>query len=157
MDSKYVIPPCGILNMCAWGSTYVYVLEVCTGSNWSPNPARTRDCLTQPDPTRAARLNLEPEPDPRSPPPPTNSQQKKKGKRLHFTIACKEIDYQGSAISHKHLPVMKVCEHQVAAVAYILPSLWILYGQEDNSSTVQIMVIFCQLRLVSILSTLNQT
>ncbi len=41
-----------------------------------------------------------------------------------------------------------------AAVAYILPSLWILFGQEDDD---QIMVIFCQLRLVSILSTLNQT
>ncbi len=57
--------------------------------------ARTRDCLTQPDPTRAAQLNLEPEPEPDPrfpPPPPTNSQLNKKGKRLHFTIACKETD-----------------------------------------------------------------
>ncbi len=65
-------------------------VEVCTGSKLKPNPARTRDCLTQPDPTRAARLNLEPEPDPRSPPPQRIAQQKKKGKRLHFTIACKK-------------------------------------------------------------------
>ncbi len=67
------------------------------------------------------------------------NKKKEKGciSRLH---AKKQIN-QGSAI-HKHLPVMKVCEHQVQRVAYILPSLWILYGQEDNSSTVQIMVIF---------------
>ncbi len=37
---------------------------------------------------------------------------------------------------------MKVCEHQGAAVAYILSSLWMVYGQDDNSSTVQIMFIF---------------
>ncbi len=43
--------------------------------NWSPNPARTRDRLTQPDPTRAAQLNLEPEPGPKYP-PQTNSQLK---------------------------------------------------------------------------------
>ncbi len=39
----------------------------------APNPARTRDRLTRPDPTRAAQLNLEPEPDPKSPPPPTTN------------------------------------------------------------------------------------
>ncbi len=69
-------------------------LEVCTGSNWSPNPARTRDRLTRPE---WQQLNLEPEPDP-----------------------------------------------------------YFVWTEDD---AVQIMVIFCQLRLVSILSnvTLNQT
>ncbi len=96
--------------------------------------ARTRPVpeIVRPDPTRAAQLNLEPEPDP----------------RLH---AKKQIN-QGSAISQTSYESLWTSG---AAVAYILPSLWILY--EDNSSTVQIMVIFCQLRLVSILSTLNQT
>ncbi len=65
--------------------------------------ARTRPVpeIVWPNPTRAAQLNLEPEPDPKSPPP---------------------------------------------AVTYILPSLWILYGQEDNSSTVQIMVFFLSVK-----------
>ncbi len=63
---------------------------------------------------------------------------------------------QGSAISQTFTSYESLWTSG-AAVAYILPSLWILYGQEDNFSTVQIMVIFCQLRLVSILSTLNQT
>ncbi len=51
----------------------------------------TRPDPTRPDPTRAAQLNLEPEPDPKSPPAPQRIT-KKKGKRLHFTIACKETD-----------------------------------------------------------------
>ncbi len=122
--------------------------------NWSPNPASTRDCLTQPDPTQAAQLNLEPEPDPKSPPPPTNSQLKKKEKGCISRLHAKKQINQGSAISQTFTSYDSLWTSG-AAVAYILPSLWILY--EDNSSTVQIMVIFCQLRLVSILSTLNQT
>ncbi len=52
--------------------------------------ARTRPVpeIVWPDPTRAARLNLEPEPDPRSPPPPPQriaNKKKEKGciSRLH--------------------------------------------------------------------------
>ncbi len=123
--------------------------------NWSPNPARTRDRLTRPDPTRAAQFNLEPEPDPKSKSKKANKKKnKEKGciSRLH---AKKQIN-QGSAISQTFTSYESLWTSG-AAITYILPSLWILYGQEDNSSTVQIMVIFCQLRLVSILSTLNQT
>ncbi len=82
------------------------------------------------------------------------NKKKEKGciSRLH---AKKQIN-QGSAISQTFTSYESLWTSG-AAVAYILPSLWILYGQEDNSSTVQIMLIFCQLRLVSILSTLNQT
>ncbi len=47
---------------------------------------------TWPDPARAAQLNLEPEPDPKSPPPTPQRITQKKGKRLHFTIACKETN-----------------------------------------------------------------
>ncbi len=49
----------------------VLSLEVCTGSKLKPEPGpypRSSD-PTRPDPTRAAQLNLEPEPDPKSPPP----------------------------------------------------------------------------------------
>ncbi len=69
------------------------IIEVCTGSKLKPEPGpflRSSD-PTRPDPTRAAQLNLEPEPDPKSPPPPITNK-KKKGKILHFTIACKETD-----------------------------------------------------------------
>ncbi len=102
--------------------------------------ARTRPVpeIVWPNPTRAAQFNLEPEPDPKSP-PPTNSQLKNKKEkgcisRLH---AKKQIN-QGSAISQTFTSYESLWTSGVA-VAYILPSLWILYGQEDNSSTVQIM------------------
>ncbi len=98
--------------------------------------ARTRPVpeIVWPDPTRAAQLNLEPEPDPKSPPPPprpttNNKQKKEKGciSRLH---AKKRIN-QGSAISHTFTSYESLWTSG-AAVAYILPSLWILYGQEDD-------------------------
>ncbi len=54
--------------------------------------------------------------------------------------AKKQIN-QGSAISQTIYQLWSLWTSG-AAVAYILPSLWILYGQEDNYSTVQIMVIF---------------
>ncbi len=48
---------------------------------------------------------------------------------------------------HKHLPVMKVCEHQVQW----LHTFCRVYEfcMDKKMMTVQIMVIFCQLRLVS--------
>ncbi len=94
----------------------VKALEVCTGSKLKPEPGpypRLSD-PTRPDPTRAARLNLEPEPDPRTPPPPppTNSQQKKRKKAAFHD--CMQRNRLVKALPfHKHLPVMKVCEHQV--------------------------------------------
>ncbi len=110
--------------------------------------ARTRPVpeIVWPDPSGTVKFRARTRPE--IPPPPTNSQLKKKEKGCISRLHAKKQINQGSAIS-QHLPVMTVCEHQVQLVAYILPSLWILY--EDNSSTVQIMVIFCQLRLVSIL------
>ncbi len=56
---------------------------------------------------------------------------------------------------HKHLPVMKVCEHQVQR-SHTFCRVY-EFCMDKKMMTVQIMVIFCQLRLVSILSTLNQT
>ncbi len=117
--------------------------------------ARTRPVpeIVWPDPTRAAQLNLEPEPDPKSPPPPiTNTKKREKDciSRLH---AKKRIN-QGSAISQTFTSYESLWTSG-AAVAYILPSLWILFGQEDDDRANY--GHFCQLRLVSILSTLNQT
>ncbi len=78
--------------------------------NWSPNPARTRDRLTRPGPTRAAQLNLEPEPDPKSPPPPITNK-KKKGKILHFTIA------ERDRASERTRKVARACEHASARLS----------------------------------------
>ncbi len=52
---------------------------------------------------------------------------------------------QGLAISQgkiKNSPVMKVCEHQVQWSHTFCRVYERLYGQDDNSSTVKIMVIF---------------
>ncbi len=130
-------------------------LEVCMGSKLKPEPGpypRLSD-PTRPDPSGTVKFRARTRPE--IPPPPQRIAKKKKKEkgcisRLH---AKKQIN-QGSAISQTFTSYESLWTSG-AAVAYILPSLWILY--EDNSSTVQIMVIFCQLRLVSILSTLNQT
>ncbi len=129
-------------------------LEVCTGSKLKPEPGpypRLSD-PTRPDPSGTVKFRARTRPEI---PPPTNSQ-KKKEKGCISRLHAKKYINQGSAISQTFTSYESLWTSG-AAVAYILPSLWILYGQEDNSSTVQIMVIFCQLRLVSILSTLNQT
>ncbi len=118
--------------------------------------ARTRPVpeIVWPDPSGTVKFRARTRPE--IPPPPTNSQQKKKGKGCISRLHAKKQINQGSAISQTFTSYESLWTSG-AAVAYILQSLCILYGQEDNSSTVQIMVIFCQLRLVSILSTLNQT
>ncbi len=133
-------------------------LEVCTGSKLKPEPGpypRSSN-PTRPDPSGTVKFRARTRPEIPPPPPQRIANKKKKEKgcipRLH---AKKQIN-QGSAISQTFTSYESLWTSG-AAVAYILPSLWILYGQEDNSSTVQIMVIFCQIRLVSILSTLNQT
>ncbi len=143
-----------ILNTCTQ-CTHIYVtleLEVCTGSKLKPEPGpypRSSD-PTRPDPSGTVKFRARTRPE--TPHPQRIAKKKENGciSRLH---AKKQIN-QGSAISQTFTSYDSLWTSG-AAVAYILPSLWILY--EDNSSTVQIMVIFCQLRLVSILSTLNQT
>ncbi len=61
---------------------------------------------------------------------------------------------QGSAISQTFTSYESLWTSG-AAVGYILPSYE--FCMDKKMMTVQIMVIFCQLRLISILSTLNQT
>ncbi len=117
--------------------------------------ARTRPVpeIVWPDPTRAAQLNLEPEPDPKSPPPPQRITKKREKVAFHD---CMQRNGLIKALPfHKHLPVMKVCEHQVQR-SHTFCRVY-EFCMDKKMMTVQIMVIFCQLRLVSILSTLNQT
>ncbi len=94
--------------------------------------ARTRPVpeIVWPDPTRAAQLNLEPEPDPKSPPPPITNKKKKEKDCISRLHAKKRIN-QGSAISQIFTSYESLWTSG-AAVAYILPSWWILYGQEDD-------------------------
>ncbi len=138
-----------------WRGVFDPSLEVCTGSKLKPEPGpypRLSD-PTRPDPSGTVKFRARTRPE--IPPTPTNSQKKKKKKGCISRLQTKKQINQGSAISQTFTSYESLWTSG-AAVAYILPSLWILYGQ-DHSSTVQIMVIFCQLRLVSILSTLNQT
>ncbi len=116
--------------------------------------ARTRPVpeIIWPDPTRAAQLNLEPEPDPKSPPPQRIT--KKKRKKVAFHDCMQRNGLIKALPFHKHLPVIKVCEHQVQRSHTFCR---VYEFCMDKMMTVQIMVIFCQLRLVIILSTLNQT
>ncbi len=117
--------------------------------------ARTRPVpeIVWPDPTRAAQLNLEPEPDPKSPPPPITN--KKKRNKIAFHDCMQRNGLIKALPFHKNLPVMKVCEHQVQR-SHTFCRVY-EFCLDKKMMTVQIMVIFCQLRLVSILSTLNQT
>ncbi len=69
-----------------------FTLEVCTGSKLKPEPGpypRLSD-PTRPDPSGTVKFRARTRPE--IPPPPQRIANKKNGKRLHFTIACKEID-----------------------------------------------------------------
>ncbi len=109
------------------------------------------------DPTRPAQLNLEPEPDPKtqSPPPAPQRITKNKRKKVAFHDCMQRNGLIKALPFHKHLPVMKVCEHQVQR-SHTFCRVY-EFCMDKKMMTVQIMVFFCQLRLVSILSTLNQT
>ncbi len=115
-----------------------------------PNPS-------QPELTRAAQLNLEPEPDPKSPPPPTNSQQKKKRKKTAFHDCMQRNRLIKALPFHIHLPVMKVCEHQVQRSHTFCRVYEFCMDKKIILPPCKLWSFFGQLRLVSILSTLNQT
>ncbi len=80
-------------------STLSLCLEFCTGSKLKPEPGpypRSSD-PTRPDPSGTVKFRARTRPEiptpprPRPRPRPTTNN-KKKGRRLHFTIACKETD-----------------------------------------------------------------
>ncbi len=132
--------------------SYKNALEVCTGSKLKPEPGpypRSSD-PTRPDPSGTVKFRARTRPE--IPPPPQQiTKKKEKGciSRLHAKKRLiKALPF------HKHLPVMKVCEHQVQRSHTFCR---VYEFCMDKMMTVQIIVIFCQLRLVSILSTLNQT
>ncbi len=113
--------------------------------------ARTRDRLTRPDPSGTVKFRA------RTRPEITPTAHKKKKEKENDCISrlyAKKRINQGSAISQTFTSYGSLWTSG-AAVAYILPSLWILFGQEDDDRANY--GHFCQLRLVSILSTLNQT
>ncbi len=89
-------------------------LEVCTGSKLKPEPGpypRLSD-PTRPDPSGTVKFRARTRPE-IPPPPPTNSQQKKKRKKAAFHDCMQRNRLIKALPFHKHLPVMKVCEHQV--------------------------------------------
>ncbi len=71
--------------------------------------ARTRDRLSQPDPSGTVKFRAPT----RNPPPPTTNSQQKKRKKAAFHNCMQRNRLIKARPFHKHLPVMKVCEHQV--------------------------------------------
>ncbi len=108
-------------------------LEQGRGLHGLKTEVRTRPVpeIVWPDPTRAAQLNLEPELDPKSPPLPITNKKKKKEKDCISRLHAKKRINQGSAISQTFTSYESLWISG-AAVAYILPSLWILFGQDDD-------------------------
>ncbi len=139
-------------------------VEVCTGSKLKPEPGpypRSSD-PTRPDPSGTVKFRARTRHEITSPPPPPAPQRiTKKRKKVAFHDCMQRNGLIKALPFHKHLPVMKVCEHQVqrSHTFKVKVSFCRVYEfcMDKKMMTVQIMVIFCQLRLFSILSTLNQT
>ncbi len=111
-------------------------LEICTGSKLKPEPGpypRSSD-PTRPDPSGTVKFKARTRPEippPPPPPPPTTNNKKKKEKGCISRLHAKKRINQGSDISQTFTSYESLWTSG-AAVAYILPSLWILYGQEDD-------------------------
>ncbi len=130
-------------------------VEVCTGSKLKPEPGpypRSSD-PTRPDPSGTVKFRARTRPE--IPPPPQRITKKKKRKNVAFHDCMQRNGLIKALPFHKHLPVIKVCEHQVQR-SHTFCRVY-EFCLDKKMMTMQIMVIFCQLRLVSILSTLNQT
>ncbi len=135
-----------------WGE-----LEICTGSKLKPEPGpypRSSD-PTRPDPSGTVKFKARTRPEIPPPPPQQRITKKKKRKRVAFHDCMQRNGLIKALTFHKHLPVMKVCEHQEQR-SHTFCRVY-EFCLDKKMMTMQIMVIFCQLRLVSILSTLNQT
>ncbi len=158
--------------VCACVRACVRALEVCTGSKLKPEPGpypRLSD-PTRPDPSGTVKFRARTRPEI---PPPTNSQLKKKGKGCDggrdnrvtggswsITTAVVKICHRHSLTAfhdcmqrnrlikalpfHKHLPVMKVCEHQVQR-SHTFCRVY-EFCMDKKMMTVQIMVIFLSVK-----------
>ncbi len=82
---------------------------------------------TRPDPSSTVKFRARTRPPPR----PTTNNKKKKEKGCISRLHAKKRIIQGSAISQTFTSYESLWTSG-AAVAYILPSLLILYGQEDD-------------------------
>ncbi len=71
--------------------------------------ARTRDHLSQPDPSGTVKFRTRTRPEP----PPQRIAKKKKRKKAAFHDCMQRNRLIKALPFHKHLPVMTVCEHQV--------------------------------------------
>ncbi len=87
-------------------------VEVCTGSKLKPEPGpypRLSD-PTRPDPSGTVKFRARTRPEI---PPPQRIANKKKRKKAAFHDCMQRNRLIKALPFHKHLPVMKVCEHQV--------------------------------------------
>ncbi len=119
-----------------------HCLDVCTGSKLKPEPGpypRSSD-PTRPDPSGTVKFRARTRPE-ITPPPPRPQKKKKKKKEIGCIspLDAKKGINQGSAISQTFSSYDSLWTSG-AAVAYILPSLWIC--MDKKMMTVQIMVIF---------------
>ncbi len=118
--------------------------------------ARTRPVpeIVWPDPSGTVKFRARTRPEIPPPRPAPQWITKKKRNKAAFHDCMQRNGLIKVLPCHKHLPVIKVCEHQVQRSHTFCR---VYEFCMDKMMTVQIMAIFCQLRLVSILSTLNQT
>ncbi len=99
--------------LVALGLPITHTLEVCTGSKLKPEPGpypRLSD-PTRPDPSGTVKFRARTRPE--IPPPPQRIANKKKRKKAAFHDCMQRNRLIKALPFHKHLPVLKVCEHQV--------------------------------------------
>ncbi len=109
-----------LMNMTPLKNIYIFHysrVEVCTGSKLQsePGPYPRLSDPTRPDPSGTVkfRARTRPEIPPPPRPRPTANNQQKKRKKAAFHDCMQRNGLIKALPFHKHLPVMKVCEHQV--------------------------------------------
>ncbi len=120
-------------------------LEVCTGSKLKPEPGpypRSSDS-TRPNPSGTVKFRARTQPEIPPPRPTTNSQQKKR-KKVAFHDCMQRNGLIKALPFHKHLPVMKVCEHQVQR-SHTFCRVY-EFCMDKKMMTLQIMVIFLSVK-----------
>ncbi len=118
----------------------VFRVEVCTGSKLKPEPGpypRSSD-PTRPDPSSTVKFRARTRPE--IPPAPAPQRITKKRKKVAFHDCMQRNGLIKALPFHKHLPVMKVCEHQ-AQRSHTFCRVYEFF-MDKKMMTVQIMVIF---------------
>ncbi len=121
-----------------WQPGEEYRVEVCTGSKLKaePGPYPRLSDPTRPDPSGTVKFRARTRPEIT---PTAHNKLKKKRKKIAFQDCMQRNGLIKALPFHKHLPVIKVCEHQVQRSHTFCRVYEFCL---DKMMTVQIMVIF---------------